>query len=266
MAIPFAHSSFPEIYEQALVGPLFRPFAEALLDDVPLAPGARVLDIACGTGIVARLARERLRDTGTVVGIDASPAMLALARRLGPDIDWREGDACRLPLADSEAFDVVTCQQGLQFLADRPAAAREMRRALRNGGRLAVSSWRPDDESALLRELRGVAEQHLGPIADQRHSFGAAELLAALLRDAGFADVCCSVVSRIVRFADAAAFVRLNAVALVGMSPASKAMDREERARLAAVIAEQSAGVVPRYTGASGLAFELVTNMATAAG
>ena len=70
-------SSFPEIYERCLVGPLFRPWAEAILDDVGLAPGDRVLDVACGTGIVARLARERLGEAGRVVGIDISPAMIA---------------------------------------------------------------------------------------------------------------------------------------------------------------------------------------------
>ncbi|HUF65984.1 MAG TPA: methyltransferase domain-containing protein, partial [Gemmatimonadaceae bacterium] len=77
MALPFAQQSFPEMYEQALVGPLFRPWAAPLLDDVGLAAGDSVLDIACGTGIVARLAKERLGETGKVVGVDLSPAMIA---------------------------------------------------------------------------------------------------------------------------------------------------------------------------------------------
>ncbi|MCO5108730.1 MAG: class I SAM-dependent methyltransferase [Burkholderiaceae bacterium] len=117
-------SSFPETYERCLVGPLFRPWAETILDDVDLAPGDRVLDVACGTGIVARLARERLGEAGRVVGVDISPAMLAVARTAAPAIDWREGDACALPLRDAEKFDVVVCQQGLQFFPDKPAGAR----------------------------------------------------------------------------------------------------------------------------------------------
>lgn len=85
----FSQRSFPETYEQALVGPLFQPWVDSLLEDVELGPGDRVLDIACGTGIVARLAKERLGATGRVVGVDVNPQMLAVARRVVPTIDWR---------------------------------------------------------------------------------------------------------------------------------------------------------------------------------
>ncbi|TJW75951.1 MAG: methyltransferase domain-containing protein, partial [Mesorhizobium sp.] len=103
-------ASFPEMYERWLVGPLFRPWAEVTFDEVKLAPGHRVLDIACGTGIVARVARERLGAAGYVAGIDISPDMLAVARGVAPDIDWRAGNALALPLGDGEQFDVVVCQ------------------------------------------------------------------------------------------------------------------------------------------------------------
>ena len=116
-------ASFPEMYERWLVGPLFRPWAEMTLEEVRVSPDDRILDIACGTGIVARLASERLGDAGHVVGVDLSPDMLAVARALAPDVDWREGNASALPLRDGEQFDVVVCQQGLQFFPDRPAAA-----------------------------------------------------------------------------------------------------------------------------------------------
>src|SRR5437016_12184300 len=108
-------ASFPEMYGHWLVGPLFLPWAEMTLDEVRLSPDDRVLDIACGTGIVARVAKERLGDAGYVVGIDISPDMLAVARAVAPSIDWREGNASALPLHDGEQFDVVVCQQGLQF-------------------------------------------------------------------------------------------------------------------------------------------------------
>src|SRR5919106_2329164 len=84
-------ASFPEMYERWLVGPLFRPWAEMTLDELDLSSGDRVLDIACGTGIVARVARERLGEAGNVVGIDVSLDMLAVARAVAPNIDWREG-------------------------------------------------------------------------------------------------------------------------------------------------------------------------------
>src|SRR5690606_14801410 len=158
MSIPFAQASFPEMYEQLLVGPLFRPWADLTLDEIGLRPGDRVLDVACGTGTVARQARARLGQSGTVVGVDVSGPMLGVARRVAPDIDWREGDAAALPLREGEQFDVVICQQGLQFFADRCAPVREMYRALAPGGRVAVSTWRPDDEIPFGRELRRVAE------------------------------------------------------------------------------------------------------------
>ena len=192
MALPaYANNqqTFPAMYEQWLVGPLFRPFAEVLLDRLQPRAGERVLDVACGTGIVARLARERVGDGSAVVGVDVSPGMLDVARAVGPAVTWREGSALALPLAAGEVFDVVTCQQGLQFFPDRPAAAGEMRRALAPGGRIGVATWRSAAEVPLFAALQQVAERHLGPVADQRHGFGDGAALAALLRDAGLHDV-----------------------------------------------------------------------------
>jgi ubiquinone/menaquinone biosynthesis C-methylase UbiE len=264
MSLPFAQLSFPEIYEQALVQPLFRPWVDATLDAVALKRGDRVLDLACGTGIVARTAMERLGGNGVVVGIDASPLMLAVARRVAPDIDWREGSAGELPLRSGEQFDVLVCQQGLQFFPDRLAAAGEMRRALTAGGRLAVSTWRPDEEIPFGLELRRVAERHVGPIHDRRHGFGEAAPLEAVLGAAGFRDVQSRKLSRTIRFGDGALFVRLNAMALVGMSADAKSMKDEERERIVAAIAADSGEVLNRYTDGRGLAFEISTNLATA--
>lgn len=257
---------FPEMYERWLVGPLFRPWAETTLDELALSSGNRVLDIACGTGIVARVARERLGEAGYIVGVDISPDMLAVARAVEPAIDWREGNASTLPLRDGEQFDVVVCQQGLQFFPDKPAAAAQMRRALAKGGRLAVATWRPDDEIPLFRELRRVAERHLGAIADQRYSLGDAAALEALLRDAGFHEVRSRTVSRTIHFVEGAPFLRLNAMALVGMSSSGKEMGDQERKRVVDEIVSESASVLEQYTYGSGTAFELSTNLATAQG
>ncbi|BCH16332.1 MULTISPECIES: class I SAM-dependent methyltransferase [unclassified Mesorhizobium] len=258
--------SFPEMYERWLVGPLFRPWAEVTFDEVKLTPGHRVLDIACGTGIVARVARERLGAAGYVAGIDISPDMLAVARSVAPDIDWREGNASALPLADGEQFDVVVCQQGLQFFPDKQAAVAEMRRALAQGGRLAVATWRSDEEIPFFRELRRVAERHLGPVADQRYGYGEADPLEALLRDAGFSDVRSKKLSRTIRFEESEPFLRLNTMALVGMSAAGKTMDDQERKRVIEAIVNDSAAVARSYSDGPGLAFELSTNLATAKG
>lgn len=260
----FSQASFPEIYEQALVGPLFQPWVQSLLADVELGPGDRVLDIACGTGIVARLAKEHLGSTGSVVGVDLNPQMLAVARRVAPTIDWRQGEAEALPLRAGEQFDVVLCQQGFQFFRDRGAAARQVHAALVKGGRLGVSTWRPDEEFPLLRQLRSVAERHLGPIADRRHTLGDPSSLEAVLQEVGFHDVRSKHFSRTIRFADGSVFVHLNAMALVSMSTASSALDDQERQRIAATITRDSAELVRLHTDEAGFAYELGTNVVLA--
>lgn len=258
--------SFPEMYERWLVGPLFRPWAEMALDELELSSGDRLLDIACGTGIVARVARERLGGARFIVGVDVSADMLAVARTVEPAVDWRRGNAGELPLRSGETFDVVVCQQGLQFFPDKPAAAAQMRRALTKGGRLAVATWRPDDEIPFFRDLRRVAERHLGAIADQRYSFGEAAPLEALLRDAGFHEVRSRIVSRTTHFGEGVPFLHLNTMALVGMSSSAKELGDQERKRVVEAIVSESAPVLQPYTIGSGLAFELSTNLATAKG
>jgi ubiquinone/menaquinone biosynthesis C-methylase UbiE len=263
MTLPFAQVSFPESYEQELVQPLFRPFAEAALDALAPGAGESVLDVACGTGIVARLARVRVGHDARIVGVDINPGMLAVARSVAPDIEWREGSAQELPL-QGEQFDVVVCHQGIQFFPDKARAVQQLRGALAPGGRLAVSAWRSDDEAPFGRELRLIAERHLGPLADRRHSFGDERTLAALLRGAGFRDVRTMPVTRTVRFRDGATFVRLNALALVGMSSTSKSMDDAQRDRVLSDILRDSEPVLAKYSDAGGLAYDLATTVALA--
>src|SRR5689334_25445430 len=92
---------------------------------------------------VARLARGRLGPDARIVGVDLAPAMLAVARAVDQTIDWRQGEATSLPVNANEQFTVLTCHQGLQFMADKPAAVREMRRVLTSGGRVAIATWSP---------------------------------------------------------------------------------------------------------------------------
>ena len=269
MSLPsyaMGQASFPEMYERWLVGPLFRPWAEMTLDEVGLSSGDRVLDIACGTGIVARVSRERLGEAAHIVGIDISPDMLSVARDAAPDVHWREGDAADLPLEDGERFDVVVCQQGLQFVRDQPAAVGQMRRALAKGGKLAVTTWRSDDHIPFFRELRRVGERRLGAIADQRYSLGDAARLEKLLRDAGFDDIRMTTLSRTIRLGHGAPFLRLNTMALVGMSAAGKTMSGDERKRVVEAIVSESEPVLQSYSDAAGLAFDLSTNFVTATG
>ncbi|GLQ57250.1 class I SAM-dependent methyltransferase [Devosia nitrariae] len=264
--LAFDQANFPQMYERWLARPLFRPWAETALAEVGLAPGDRVLDIACGTGILARVAWEQLGGDGRVVGIDVSPGMLAVARAQAPEIDWREGNAGDLPLAEGEQFDIVACQQGLQFFPDKPAAAREMRRATARGGRLAVATWRPDEEVPFYLELRRIAERYLGPISDPRYGFGDATRLETLFEHAGFKDITSRILSLTLRFEEGTPFVRLNTMALIGMSAAGKAMSEDERSRVMEAIVSESVPVEQSYSDGTTLAFEVRTNLLTATG
>ena len=255
-------SSFPRMYERSLVEPLFRPWAEALLARADLAPQMRVIDVACGTGIVARLAQQRLRGNGQVVGVDVSTPMLEVARELEPSVDWREGDAAALPVHGDERFDRAFCQQGLQFFAKRQAAARELRRILAPNGVLLASVWLPVQTMPAFDVLQRVAERHLGPIRDQRHAFGDAAALSQLLTDAGFDDVRVDAHGIVSRFDDGAEFVRMNTMALIGMSDA-KLGDAERDKLLETIVAESMQAVRPFLDGAA-LVCELRSNIAVA--
>ena len=258
-------TSFPDMYEKELVGPLFRPFAELTLRELAVAPGQSVLDIACGTGAVSRLARELVGPSGKVVGVDLNPGMLAVARRVAPEIEFREGTALDLPLQQGEQFDIVTCQQGLQFFPDKPAAARQMLRALKEGGRLAVSVWVPLDESPVFRELHQVAESKHGPLVDDRFSFADAGALRALLQEAGFRDVDVRTVTRTIHLDSAEVFLRLNTMAIIGMNFAGRDLAEEERASLLEDLIAAGAPALEPYRDGSGLTFQLPANLATAA-
>lgn len=138
-------SSVPEAYERHLAPVLFTPWAEVLIDTVGVQAGTTVLDVASGTGVVARLAAARAGASGRVVASDVSGAMLAHAASVpapadAAPVEYLEASVAQLPLGDGE-FDVVLCQQGMPFFTDRPGAAREMLRVLRPGGTLGVSVW-----------------------------------------------------------------------------------------------------------------------------
>lgn len=132
--------SAAEVYEAFFVPALFQEWAPKVADAAQLAAGQKVLDVACGTGVLARKAAKRVAPGGAVAGLDRNEGMLAVARRTAPAIEWRQGMAESLPFAD-RSFDAVISQFGLMFFEDRAGALREMWRVLRPGGRLAVAVW-----------------------------------------------------------------------------------------------------------------------------
>jgi SAM-dependent methyltransferase len=148
-------------YEKDFVPAIFDQWPPILAEIADIKPGDRVLDVACGTGVLAREAARRAGSTGHVVGLDLNEGMLAVARRLRPEIDWQQGDATKLPFEDS-AFDVVVSQFALMFFPDRVAALREMWRVLAARGRLAVAVCAPIVHSKGYTVFAGIVRREAG--------------------------------------------------------------------------------------------------------
>jgi len=134
-----------EAYEELLVPAITGQWAAPMLDLAGVSAGQRVLDVACGTGVLARAAAERVGPTGHVVGVDLNPAMLTVAARIRPDLEWREGDAANLPLED-ERFDSALCLSALFFFPDVNAAVAEMARVVRTGGVVVIQTYASLDD------------------------------------------------------------------------------------------------------------------------
>ena len=177
--------SAPELYQKYLVPAITTKWAEDLVDRAKPVAGEAVLDIACGTGVVARLAGKRMA-RGRVIGLDLNKAMLAVARTLpseGVPIDWIEGSALDLPFP-AESVDLVLCQLGLQFFPDQRLALREMRRVLSTSGRVALSVYSPIERTPGANAFVLALDHVLGPNASKikrgEHSFNAPDELKEL--------------------------------------------------------------------------------------
>ncbi len=183
----------PENYERYFVPSIGAPLAADLVEAAALKHGERVLDVACGTGVVARLASKGVGSTGTVAGLDINPGMLTVARAAAPDdaaIDWYETSIEATPLSDA-SFDVVLCQMGLQFVADKKRALEEMRRLLAAGGRLVLNL--PGPTPAPFAELQSALAEHIAPecggFVGAVFSLHDPDQLTPLVKSAGFTEV-----------------------------------------------------------------------------
>lgn len=211
--------SAPELYERYLVPAITALWAADLVERAALRPGERVLDVACGTAIVARLAAQRMGN-GRVVGLDINSGMLGVARSLprlaGMPIEWHEASVLSMPFPDA-AFDVALCQLGLQFFPDQPAALREMWRVLRPVGRLALSVFSSIEHTPAANALANALDRHLGPGASKtkrtEHGLADADELRALVTGAGFRDVTIRTVTQQIRFPSPREYVRLQLAA-----------------------------------------------------
>lgn len=202
-----------EAYEQFMVPSLFGPWVEDVVALAAPRPGESALDVACGTGIAARLVAERVTASGAVVGLDIDPGMIEVARSrpafsMGPSLVWRCGSVLDMPFEDG-TFDIVLCLQGLQFFPDKIAGLREIRRVLKPAGRLAASVWRTIEHCKGHDALARALERHGvdAEAARRPFSLGDADELQRLVRTAGFRDVNVHAAVKTVRFPSPQLFI-----------------------------------------------------------
>jgi ubiquinone/menaquinone biosynthesis C-methylase UbiE len=260
------HEDSAEAYEHYLVPLIFDAGARTLLDRLEVKPGQRVLDLACGTGIVARHAARRVGADGEVTAVDVNPGMLAVARAAAASepttVRFEHASAEDLPLPDA-SVDVACCQQGLQFFGDRPAALAQLHRVLVPGGRLGLSLCRSLEHQPGYVPLVEALRRHVGEPAAQGmaspFAFGDGDQVRALVKAAGFRDVEIHIDVTALRLASPEAFLYGE----VASSPLGEVISALDGDVIDALLADLADGLAP-HTDDRGIAFPFETLVLTA--
>jgi ubiquinone/menaquinone biosynthesis C-methylase UbiE len=258
--------SGPDSYEHYQVPSVFGPLAEIFLRHVALQKGQRVLDVACGTGIVARQASQALGPSGSIVGVDLSAKMLEVAATYSPTdgarIDWREGDATDLPCLDEE-FDVVLCQQGLQFIPDKLRALAEMYRVLKPAGNIGLCVWRGIEHSPCHSAISAAIKRHASEAIAKRFEapfgFGDYDQLHSALSSAGFQHIDIQIVEVKRRLLPAAESIP-GMIASTPVGPEVASLPKRTRS----TIVEEVANALAAYREDDGFRIPQSTHIATA--
>lgn len=246
------------LYDAHLGTALFTPAAKGLLGYAAVSSGESVLDLACGTGRVTRELVPLVGAEGRLAGLDISAAMLDVARTAvelsDAGVDWREGDATKLPFDDG-TFDLVVCQQGLQFFPDRVSASSEVARVLKPGGRFAANTWldldRQPVEGPLRKSMASRSGIELGAIA-RPFSFGDEQELRSVLETVGFRGIEISQHELLVEFPLAASFVSQQFEVGAATMSAFADIPEQEWSKIVASVNEDMASILAPYTGADG--------------
>ena len=237
-----------EIYEQYMVPGIFSRLSATLLELVAPQPGERVLDLACGTGVVARMAAPMVQPGGEVFGVDFNPAQIATARSIDSSIEWREGDAGSLPFADRE-FDLIVCQQGFQFFPDRVQAVREIHRVVKPGGRVGITVWSSIENSpgylAIAHALDKTVGSSAAGLLDELFAFPSSDDVGRVFADGGFSDAIVETHQIDAFFSSAEEFTRAIAVGSIMRRPQTR-FSEETLALMAADVAIE---IAPYLTG-----------------
>ena len=250
-----------EIYDAQFVPALFAQWGPVVIAAADVRENDRVLDVACGTGALTLAAAERVGRGGSVVGLDANPEMLAVARRKSTQVEWMEGKAEALPLPDN-GFDAVVSQFGFMFFDDKPQALREMMRVLRPGGTLAVAVCDAVDRSpgyaALARLLDQLFGTHVGDAFRAPFALGDPDQMRAFSREAGIADAAVTRHHRDVRFESIDALVSTERACVWTLGGV---LNEEEFARL---LDESNTALRPFSAGGKAIQFDMPSLITTA--
>ena len=238
--------SIPENYDRYLGSVLFEPYAQDLLERVNVPEGGRLLEIACGTGIVTRHLRDRLPPSVKIVATDLNEAMINYARqkfRADENIEWKPADALDLPFGD-ESFDAVVCQFGLMFFPDRQQGVNEAFRVLKTNGQFIVSVWDAIDHVDLANATQAVIKdffpENPPDFYDIPFSFHDQDKLRSVLTTAGFREIKIDVVP----FPCVSASARDAAHGLIHGNPVISAINERDESKapeIEAALAEKIA-------------------------
>ncbi len=248
-----------EIYERFIVPAIFAKWSTVLLELVAPQAGERVLDLACGTGIVARTAVPMVQPGGEVFGVDFNPAQIATARSIDSSIEWREGDAGSLPFMDQE-FDLVVCQQGFQFFPDGVQAVKEIHRVLKPGGRVGISVWSSIEKCPGYPALVHALERRVGSsAAGLINMAGESNEISRWFADGAFPDADVVTLSSDASYASAEEFTR--AIVVGAIMRRTDAQFSEET--LGLMTADVAAELAP-YLRENSLEFPMEAHLLTA--
>ena len=238
-----------QTYEREFVPALFAQWPPHLIEAAQINKGDRVLDVGCGTGIFARVAAPHSGQSENITGLDLNESMLAVARSIDPEIEWRVGDTAKLPFSDG-AYDVVASQFVLMFVPDRVVALKEMWRVLAPGGRLVVAVWTESVVYSVLAEIAmNQGAEVLAESVTVPFSMGDKRKLHSLFDEAGIPDTSIQTLDGYARFPSIDDFVRAEIKAWVTAETTSEALLEallsEARNRLAVYCADDGSVDLP---------------------
>jgi len=248
-------------YEQLWVPALFGQWAKIIATEAHLESDHRVLDVACGTGVLTREIASKLEKPNQVTGIDPNPGMLSVSMEHNTEIEWKQGSAEHLPFQDGH-FDAVLCQFGLMFFSDRVKAIQEMTRVLAPGGRLVLAVWDALENIPAYSRSVALIAKYAGSKAREAlngpFELGDKELLRATFIEAGVQDIKITTHTGTARFQDLKSMIEADVrgwLPVVGISLAEE--DIQE-------IFRQAANTLGEYISSEGkVSFDITAHVVT---